>query len=269
MADAVPVSVVVVTRNEERNIERCLKSLNGFDDVWLVDSQSTDKTVEIATRMGAQVVQFEWNGQYPKKRQWCLDRLTLAYERVLFIDADEEMTAELRAEITALDWACTGYFVKGAYVVDGRVVQFGMKNNKLCLFDRRYFEFPVVDDLDIEGMGEIEGHYQPVPKRSDVTIGQLKCALLHHAMEDDARWSARHDGYAVWEVEMRARDAYPQEVALWRKALKRVFGALPVRVRAAAAFLHSYIVCFGFLDKARGFKLARSRYDYYQRLSSQ
>jgi len=85
---AIPVSVIVPTRNEARNLPRCLASLSGFGEVYVIDSQSEDATVEIARSHNAKVVQFFYQGGWPKKRQWALDNLPLAYDWVLLVDAD-------------------------------------------------------------------------------------------------------------------------------------------------------------------------------------
>lgn len=265
MPDKIPLSVVVVTKNEERNLPRCLAALERFDEVIVVDSSSGDKSREISESFGAAFVNFEWNGQYPKKRQWCLDHLPLKHDRVFFVDADEEMTTSLIEEIAGLNWKCAGYFVKGAYVIDGKALRFGLQNNKLCLFDRTKIGFPIVDDLNIVGMGEIEGHYQPVFKSGGTgKIGSLKNALRHHAMEDGIRWQKRHDDYAIWESLMRSGHLYPSEGKIVRRVIKAAFSILPFK--PYTAFLHSYIVKGGFLDGREGFILSRSRFDYYQKV---
>ena len=96
---ALPVSVIIPVRNEARNLPRCLASLGDVGEVYLVDSQSTDETVRIAQSYGASVVQFHYRGGWPKKRQWAMDTLPLAYDWVLLLDADEVLTPELSAEI--------------------------------------------------------------------------------------------------------------------------------------------------------------------------
>ncbi len=80
-------------------MERCLTALGPFERVVVLDSQSTDRTTEIAARFGAEVVQFTHNGGYPKKRQWALDNLEFKTQWVLLLDADEVVTPELHAEI--------------------------------------------------------------------------------------------------------------------------------------------------------------------------
>lgn len=258
----IPVSVVVVTKNEERAIGRCLSSLQIFDEIIVVDSGSTDNTAAIAETAGARVVMFEWNGRYPKKRQWCLENVPFKHDHILFVDADEEMTSALAAEIAALDWMKDGYFIRGQYVIDGHTLRFGLMNNKLCLFDKNKFEFPAVDDLDLAGMGEIEGHYQPVPKYDGVSAGSIQPCVLHHAMDDMAGWHARHERYARWEAGMIARDAYPADPVAGREVIKRVFRRMVFR--PYAAFLHSYLLKLGFLDGRPGWMMARSRFQYYR-----
>lgn len=263
MAAKIPLTVIVTTKNEERNLARCLAALERFDEIVVVDSDSGDATAEIVRSFGATLVPFIWNGRYPKKRQWCLDTLSLKYDRVFFVDADEEVRPVLCNEIAALDWQAAGYFVKGSYVIDGKVLRFGLKNNKLCLLDRRLIEFPVVDDLDIPGMGEIEGHYQPVMKEN-ATIGFLKNHLLHHAMDDEERYGQRHQNYALWQAGIKNKGLiFPDPIAS-RRILKAIFHHS--KARPCLAFLHSYIVKMGFLDGMRGLKLAKSRFFYYHNI---
>ncbi len=259
---SVPVSVVVAVRNESARIVRCLEALQSFDEIVVVDSGSTDGTQDLAGRSGATVVPYIWDGTYPKKRQWCLDHLKLRHDWIFFVDADEIVTEDLVAELQALFQngpTHDGYFVKGLYVAGGRVLRHGLSNNKLALFDRRRFAFPVVDDLGLEGMGEMEGHYQPMPK-AGASIGCLRYGLLHEAYEGD--WDARHRRYAMWEAGMNARRAWPVDPDPRRQALKVIFRAMPFR--PLAAFCHSYVWKRGFMDGVAGWRLARDRFRYYR-----
>lgn len=265
--DKIPVSVIVATKNEERNITRCLTPLSVFSEVLVVDSQSTDRTKFLATEQGARVIDFVWNGQYPKKRQWILDNINLQHDWVFFVDADELVTPELIREIQDAfnaSVSCDGYFVRGLYVWQGQLLRHGLSNNKLCLFNRRKIEFPVVDDLGLPGMGEIEGHYQPVLK-SNGRIGHLRQAVLHYAAEDKDAWLRRHERYAAWENGMNRRNAWPRDPDPQRQMMKQLFRNLPLR--GAIAFVHSYVLKKGFLDGAAGFDFALSRYHYYRMIS--
>ena len=143
----------------------------------------------------------------------------------------------------------------------------GLHNNKLALFDRRTIAFPPVKDLDLPGMGELEGHYQPIlkPGSAGLNIGQLKSPLLHDALDNEQSWEARHRRYAAWEAGMNARNAWPRDPSPLRQALKTAFRALPMR--GAFAFIHSFIFKAGFIDGRRGFEFARLRARYYQMIS--
>jgi len=258
------VSVLITTLNAADSLPACLASLKDFDEVIIIDSNSSDKTQKIAQEHCATFINYQWDGQYPKKRQWCLDNLDIRNEFIFFVDADEVLTSELIEEIKYLNFDVAGYFVRGHYVWKNKTLKHGLKNNKLALFHRHKIEFPVVDDLDIEGMGEIEGHYQPVLKDlyKHEPIGQLKSGLQHNAYEDTERWNARHLRYAQWEADMIRRNAYPKDPNRMRECLKNRFRQLPMR--GLIAFCHSYFLKLGFLDGLAGYEFAQSRRQYYQ-----
>ncbi len=258
----IPVSVLISTKNEASCLARCLASLSGFDEVVVIDSGSTDDTALIAQSFGARVVSFSWNGQYPKKRQWCLDQLSLMHDWIFFVDADEVIPADLTADIseTLKAAAHDGYFVDGLYVMNDQVLRHGLRNSKLVLFKRGAFAFPVVDDLNIAGMGEMEGHYQPVPV-ANASMGRLNNPMLHYAYESGEDWQSRHARYATWEAGMNKAGAWPVDPVPARQLMKSLFRRLPCR--GVIAFVHSYIYKCGFLDGAAGFALARDRYRYY------
>ena len=263
----IPVSVIVITKNEANRIESCLRALPRFDEVIVVDSNSADRTGEIARENGASVISFTWNMRYPKKRGWCLDTLAIKNDFVFFVDADEIVLPELVDEIAALDGDAAGYFINGQYRFEGRVLGYGLRNKKLCLLHRKKFYFPVVDDLDVAGMGEIEGHYQPLlkPEYAGEKIGALKAVLVHDAYDNPQHWQERHERYAMWEAEMNRRRAWPVEVSGFRAFLKLVFRGMPAR--GVVAFLHCYFFKLGFLDGGAGFRFALSRYRYYRMIS--
>ena len=98
-SDSINVTVVIPTRNEARHLARCLDAVRRFSEVYVVDSHSTDSTVEIARAFGAEVVQFDYHGGWPKKRQWALDSLPFENDWVLLLDADEVLTPDLADEI--------------------------------------------------------------------------------------------------------------------------------------------------------------------------
>ena len=117
--------MIVPVKNEAENLRRCLPALAWADEVFVVDSQSTDETAGVAAEFGATVVQFHFNGTYPKKKNWALENLPFRNEWVLIVDADEVVVPELAAEIAARiarDEA-DGYYLNSQYYFLGRRIR--------------------------------------------------------------------------------------------------------------------------------------------------
>src|ERR1017187_5822074 len=136
-AGSLPISVIVATRNESRNLQRCLQSLSNFGQVYVVDSQSTDSTPQIAQEYGAKLVDFHYRGGWPKKRQWALNTLSFANDWILLLDADESISTELESEIGRAigNPALSGYYVSLQMIFLGRTLHHcGASFQKLCLF---------------------------------------------------------------------------------------------------------------------------------------
>src|ERR1041384_7090184 len=94
----VPVSILVPIKNEAANLPRCLRSVAWADEIFVVDSQSTDGSQRIAEEHGATVVQFQFNGTWPKKKNWALENLPFRHEWVFILDADEVLPLEAGKE---------------------------------------------------------------------------------------------------------------------------------------------------------------------------
>src|ERR1041385_8647085 len=98
----VPVSILIPIKNEAANLPRCLNSVAWADEIFVVDSQSTDGSQRIAEHRGATVVQFHFNGTWPKKKNWALENLRFKHEWVFILDADEVPPPEAEEEIRAI-----------------------------------------------------------------------------------------------------------------------------------------------------------------------
>ena len=155
------MSVIVPARNEAGNLPRCLESLRGVGEIYVVDSQSSDGTAEIARSFGANVVQFHYAGGWPKKRQWAMDTLPLAYDWVFLVDADEALTPELAEEIRRAiqDPRFDGYYIALQMFFLGRVLRHGGAGfYKLSLFRRGKGHFECrLKDQDAS-MADMEVH---------------------------------------------------------------------------------------------------------------
>jgi glycosyltransferase involved in cell wall biosynthesis len=254
-----PISVIVPVRNEAQNLARCLESLRTVGEIWVVDSQSSDGTVEIANSFGAQVVQFHYQGGWPKKRQWALDTLPLGYEWVLLLDADEALTPELEAEMrSALRNAnVDGYYIGLEMVFLGRRLRHsGASFYKLSLFRRGRGRFECRSQDQDTSMCDMEVHEHVLVSGK---TSKLKERLLHRNVESLSRYIRKHDEYSNWEVLVaRCAQDSPNELnpalfgtqAQRRRWLRKKFFHLPGS--SVLLFLFRYVLCMGVLDGMPG-----------------
>ncbi|MGA2353612.1 MAG: glycosyltransferase family 2 protein [Terriglobales bacterium] len=254
-----PVSVIVPVRNEARNLPRCLEALAGVGEVYVIDSQSTDDTIAIAQAYGARVVQFHYAGGWPKKRQWVMDTLPLAYDWILLLDADEVLTPDLVNEIKQAlqNPHVDGYFIRLQLHFLGKVLRHCDASFwKLSLFRKGRGRFECrLKDQDAS-MADIEIHEHVVV---DGQTASLRNALVHHNVDSLSRYILKHNEYSNWEARVLARPAGdPEEMnatlfgtqAQRRRWLKRHLYRLPGS--PVVLFLYRYIFRLGFLDGVPG-----------------
>ena len=251
------VSVLVPVKNEAENLRRCLPALAWADEVFVVDSQSSDETARVAAEHGASVVQFHFNGTFPKKKNWALDNLPFRNDWVLIVDADEVVIPELAEEIarrTSADEA-DGFFLNMKYFFLGRRIRHCGYSEawNLRLFKHRlgrYERMPVAPGAKT-GDNEAHEHVE-----LEGRVLRLTHELDHHAYPSIAVWVEKHNRYAVWEAAMFERflrEPIPTSIGRgkrFKRMLKKVYLRLPMR--PLVRFVYSYVVRLGFLDGKPG-----------------
>src|SRR6202140_2229748 len=248
-AGKLPVSVIIPVRNEAKNLPRCLQALRNAGEVYVIDSQSTDDTVEIARSHGAKVVQFHYRGGWPKKRQWAMNTLPLAYDWILLLDADEMLTPELVEEIrqAGRNPFCDGYYIALRMHFLGRVLRHGnARFYKLSLFRRGKGRFECRLKQQNTSMCDMEVHEHVVVEGR---TAKLKNALVHRNLETLSRYIRKHDEYSTWEAHTwsqgnNCNDLPPSLLgtqAQRRRWLKEKFLHLPGS--PLLLFLYKYFFC--------------------------
>ena len=253
------ISVIIPVRNESHNLPRCLESVREAGEVYVIDSQSSDNTVEIARSFQAKVVQFYYHGGWPKKRQWALDTLPLAYDWVLLLDADEALTPELISEIRH---AIRNPQVDGFYIalqmhfLGRRLRHAGADFWKLSLFRRGKGRFECRLKDQNPSMADMEVHEHVI---ADGKTAKLRNALSHHNVESLSRYVHKHDEYSNWEAQ-----AWIQRATGHVELQPSPFGNQAQRRRWLKAklltvpgspfffFLYRYLFRMGFLDGVPG-----------------
>ncbi len=252
------VSVIVPVKNEAGNLRRCLPALAWADEIFVVDSQSTDETERVAAEHGAALVQFHFNGSYPKKKNWALDNLPLRNEWVLIVDADEIVIPALADEIrrrTDADEA-DGFYLNMKYFFLGRRIKHCGYSEawNLRLFKHklgRYERMPVTAGA---ATGDNEAHEHV---ELNGRAARLVHELDHFAYPTIYVWVEKHNRYAVWEAEQFdrfLREPIPTTIGpgkRFKRMLKKIYLRLPCR--PLVRFLYSYLFRLGFLDGRPGF----------------
>jgi glycosyltransferase involved in cell wall biosynthesis len=254
-----PISVIVPVRNEASNLPRCLQSLRGMGEVCVIDSHSTDETAAIAQSYGARVIQFDYRGGWPKKRQWAMDTLSLAHDWILLLDADEALTPELGEEIRRAigNAEIDGYYLALRMYFLGRVLRHGdARFYKLSLFRRGKGRFECrLQDQDAS-MCDMEVHEHIVVAGP---TAKLVHPLVHRNLDSLSRYIQKHDTYSNWEAGVWAQGKASRgelAPALWgtqaqrRRWLKSKF--LSLSGSPVLYFLYRYLLRFGFLDGRAG-----------------
>ncbi len=258
-APRVPIAVVVLTHNEARNIDACLRSVAGWAEaIWVVDSGSSDDTVERARAFGATVLSHPFE-THARQWRWALEQLPGGADWVLGLDADQSLTPELRDEIATTfagggPAGVNGFFVNRRQIFRGRWIRHGGYYPKylLKLFRRSAV---TIDDADL-----VDHHFTvtgPVERlRNDLVEDNRNEAAIEV-------WVAKHNRYAVLqarqELAARARTArvpfralagHSDDRTRW---LKQAWSRLPLFVRPCLYVFYRYVVRLGFLDGREGF----------------
>ena len=254
VSGTVPLSVVVLTRNEEPNIERCVSSVMWASQIVVIDSGSTDSTLRIARGLGVEVVEQPWLG-FSAQREFALRLPELKHDWVYFVDADEWVSPELATEIAMRLHApaCAGFAHRLRLVFQGTWIRHcGWYRGSwvVRLLDRRHAKFD----------GSLVGERACI----DGPVERLQNDIVDDDRKGLAAWLHKHICYAELEAERRATMAPRTDRLrslrsgnstrpLIRAVLKEViFPSIPGK--PVALFLYMYILKFGALDGRAGLR---------------
>jgi len=258
---AIPLSVLITTRNEEANVERCLRSVHGFaDQIFVLDSESTDRTIEISRKYAeVHTLAYDHSRIIPWIFQWGLDNLPLRNDWVLILEADQAVTPALKAELAALlarpdEVREDGFYIHRRQIFRGKPLRFGGYGSKviLKLFRRsRSGLDPVEQDTRVYVRG-------PVGRlRAPLEEWNLKEDSIQFYLQKHLRYA---EAFAREELERRRRGlpwkatprlfGTPDERVLW---LKDRYYRMPLFMRPMLYFLYRYFFLLGILDGKTGF----------------
>lgn len=253
------VTVLILTYNEEQHLARAIASVQSFArQVVVIDSFSTDRTLEIARGLGATVLQNRWENNYARQFNWGLDHAPITGDWIMRLDADEyvmpELAEEINRRLSGLSADVSGIYVKRRIHFLGRWIRHGGM-------------YPMwVLRLWRAGHGRCENRWMDEHICLNEGVGvRFAHDLVDENLNDLSWWTDKHNRYAVREaadlLNMKYQfAAYDDLVALpgveqskikrWLK--ERIYSRLPLFVRPGAYFVYRYFLRLGFLDGRPG-----------------
>lgn len=249
------IAVVILTYNEELNIARALDSVSGWaNETFILDSFSTDKTLEIASRYDCHIKKNKFEN-YAKQRNFAIDQLPITSEWVLFLDSDEWLPTELKQEISALTASCpeeNGFFIKWRLIWMGRWIHHGYYPTWILRLFRH-------------GKGRCEDRAVNEHLMVEGKTGRLLNDFIHEDQRGVSDWIAKHNGYATREAlelfNTRAAAGYAEvDVHLFGTQAQRkrwlrykIWNRMPPLIRPFFYFFYRYVLAGGFLDGKEAF----------------
>lgn len=249
------VAVVILTYNEELNISHTLNSIvNWADEVFILDSFSTDKTVSIAEQFGCHVLQNNFVN-FAKQRNFAIDNFLINSEWIFFLDADEWLSTELKAEISSLIASSS---LENGYYIKRRLVWMG------CWIRRGYYPSWQLR-LFRNGKGRCEDRAVNEHFIVNGSIGHLKNDFTDENNKGLSDWIAKHNDYSTREAEelfnLRTAPDYSEiglnlfggQAQRRRWIRYKIWNRLPPFIRPFIYFFYRYILLGGFLDGSKAF----------------
>lgn len=264
MLSPLDLTIALPVRNEERNLPGCLAAIgNGLASrIVVIDSGSTDRTQQIATEFGADVVAFEWNGKFPKKRNWYLRNHPVTTKWILFLDADEYLTEEFKKELRqALERDDkVGYWLSYTIYFLGKQLKGGYPLRKLALFKVGAGEYERIDEEQWSKL-DMEVHEHPILTGE---VGVIKSKIDHQDFRGVSHYVIKHNEYASWEAGRFIKTINTPNVSdnwTWKQRLK--YRLMRTVLIGPAYFCGSFFLLGGFRDGARGWAFAVLKMSYF------
>lgn len=257
------LTIAVPVKNEETNLAGCLACI-GKDlakEVVVIDSGSTDLTQVIAEEYGVRVIRFDWNGKFPKKRNWFLQRYTPTTKWILFLDADEYLTEEFKKELrhALKDEQKVGYWLNYSIYFMGKKLKGGYPLRKLALFRVGAGEYERIDE-DRWSCFDMEIHEHP---QINGPLGVIRSKIDHRDHRDVSHYVHKHNEYAAWEAKRFSKISYNKNLTYWTWKQKLKYKLIHSVWVGPAFFVGSFFLLGGFRDGKRGLAFAILKMAYF------
>lgn len=265
---AIDLTIAIPVKNEECNLPGCLDAIgDGFAErIVVLDSGSTDGTARIAKERGVEVLDFHWNGRFPKKRNWFLREHRPQTRWVLFLDADEFPTVEFKEELrrTLPSTTHSGFWLHYSIYFMGRKLRGGYPLDKLALFRVGSGEYERIDESSWSNL-DMEIHEHPL---INGTVGSIRARIDHRDNRSVSHWVLKHNEYASWEAARFQLSAEnPAIRSQWTAKQKIKYSLMRTPFLGMAYFFGSFLLMGGWRDGFTGLSFAILKMAYFTQVS--
>ena len=258
-----PVTVAIPVKNEEANLARCLERLGRFAEIVVIDSGSTDRTCEIAQAYQARVIDFRWNGQYPKKRNWFLLNDPPQQPWVLFLDADEFVDDTFCDALSKaiVEDNCDAFWLGYTNYFLGKPLRYGLAQRKLALF---HVGKALYEKIDEDGWSQLDMEIHEHPIVEGLT-GEISAPIDHRDYKGLGKFIEKHRDYALWEAQRFAKlNEHPEAWENFTRRQRFKYRHLAEWWYPWFYFIFTYVLKRGILDGSAGFHYAAYKAWYFQ-----
>ena len=256
------VTVIIPVKNDFENLKLCLDRLDSFENVVVLDSQSSDGTAEYCGSKGVRVLQFEWNGKYPKKRNWYLLNHKIETDWVLFLDSDEYLTDEFIDELSTkiTKTQHVGFWLNYTTYYRNQKLRFGVPQRKLALFRPTAGVYERIEE-NAWSKFDMEIHEHPVLAGS---TGSFKSSIEHNDYKRINHFVTKHTEYASWEARRYHDLQKDKERNYLSTRQKMKYQLIKTSIIPIIYFLYSYVIRLGIFDGRAGlsYSIMKSWYFY-------
>jgi glycosyltransferase involved in cell wall biosynthesis len=263
------LTIAIPVKNEAHQIAECINQIgNDFAKyIDVIDSNSTDDTAEIAKELGANVIQFNWDGKYPKKRNWYLFNYTPKSKWVLFLDADELLTENFKRKIKEILPLTQhkGFWLNYSIYMNDYKLKAGYPLKKLALFQTNFGFYEKIEEENWSKL-DMEIHEHPIVNGS---LGLISEKIEHNVNFDHVNWKQKHIEYAKWEAKRFSKLKYTngnKHLTLFQKIKYTI---LKTPFAGVIFFIGSFVFMLGFIDGLKGLKYNWLKAFYFNRVSTE
>jgi glycosyltransferase involved in cell wall biosynthesis len=262
------ITIAIPIKNEAALLQGCLDAIGGdfAEKIIILDSGSTDASLQIAKNNNVEVLDFKWNGQFPKKRNWFLQNYIPTTKWVLFLDADEYLSESFKTEIRSKieDESVVGFWLSYTRYFLGKKLKGGYPLRKLALFRVGAGEYERIEENNWSTL-DMEIHEHPVLNGK---IGVVKSEIDHLDFRGISHYVVKHNEYSNWEAERFVKTSTDPEVKkMWTWKQKIKYKLMQGSFMGPAYFLGNYIILGGFRDGSRGLAFSILKASYFTQVT--